>query len=149
MLASAWTTQAGYARDLVAFLSFLHRARGGRSWRDATEADHVAYLLWRRRDEHGPRVADRTWDREVAAVNRFYVWQLRASAVRANPIPQRGHCSVRQTAGWSSRRVGNCRPPTATGLCGRRWSGCPRDKTHVQLREEPSKWCRSKEPQQS
>ena len=26
-----------------------------------------SYLVWRRRDEHGPRVADRTWDREAAA----------------------------------------------------------------------------------
>src|SRR5689334_18872264 len=48
MRASAVTTQAGYARDLAAFLSFLWSARGKRSWRDATEADHVAYLVWRR-----------------------------------------------------------------------------------------------------
>ena len=89
MLASAWNTQAGYARDLAAFLSFLGSARGGRSWRDAAEADHTAYLIWRRRDERGPRVADSTWDREVAAVNRFYVWQVRAGNVRVNPIPQR------------------------------------------------------------
>lgn len=43
MRTKARTTQHGYARDLAAFLSFLHAARG-RGWRDATEADHLAYL---------------------------------------------------------------------------------------------------------
>jgi site-specific recombinase XerD len=43
-------TQEGYARDLAAFLNFLWLARGQRSWRDAGEADHLAYLQWRRRD---------------------------------------------------------------------------------------------------
>src|SRR5215472_9016359 len=50
-------TQEGYARDLAAFLNFLWLARGGRSWRDASAADHLAYLQWRRRDAAGPRVA--------------------------------------------------------------------------------------------
>lgn len=35
MVASAWNTQAGYARDLAAFLTFLWSAREGRSWREA------------------------------------------------------------------------------------------------------------------
>jgi hypothetical protein len=42
-------TQISYARDLARFLSFLMSARGGRSWRDATEADHLAF--WRGGDE--------------------------------------------------------------------------------------------------
>src|SRR6266545_5180615 len=71
MLASAWNTQAGYARNLAAFLTFVWAARGARSWRDVTEADHRAYLYWRRRDVAGPRVSGAAWDREVAAVNRF------------------------------------------------------------------------------
>jgi hypothetical protein len=33
-------TQEASARDLAAFLTFLWRPRGGRSWRDATEDDH-------------------------------------------------------------------------------------------------------------
>jgi hypothetical protein len=72
MAGAARTTQAGYARDLAAFLSFLWSARKRRSWRDAVEDDHLAYLAWRRRDPDGPRVAGATWDREVAAVNHFY-----------------------------------------------------------------------------
>ena len=72
MMMSARNTQVGYARDLAAFLTFLSSAREGRSWRDATEADHLAYLFWRRRDPEGPRASGAAWDREVAAVNRFY-----------------------------------------------------------------------------
>jgi site-specific recombinase XerD len=89
MLGSAWNTQAGYARDLARFLTFLWVARDRRSWRAATADDHVAFLVWRRRDESGPRISDSTWDREVAAVNRFYRWQVEAGKVSANPIPQR------------------------------------------------------------
>jgi site-specific recombinase XerD len=103
MIGSAWNTQSGYARDVAAFLSFLWSSRAGTSWRDATEADHTAYLVWRRRDEQGPRVDDSTWDREVAAVNRFYHWQLRAGNVEVNPIPQR-ECRVRWRTGRSAVR---------------------------------------------
>ena len=89
MIGDAWNTQAGYARDVAAFLTFLCTARGGKSWRDATETDHIAYLVWRRRDERVRGSTDATWDREVATVNRFYRWQVRAGNVRVNPIPQR------------------------------------------------------------
>jgi hypothetical protein len=72
MLCRAWNTQDGYARDLKAFLNFLWHNRNRVSWRDTTTADHLAYLVWRRKDPAGPRIDDATWDREVSAVNRFY-----------------------------------------------------------------------------
>jgi site-specific recombinase XerD len=103
MVASAWNTQAGYARDLAAFLTFLWSAREGRSWREATEADHRAYLYWRRRDPNGPRVSGSTWDREVAAVNRFYRWALREGHVLVNPIPQTSRRPAPVEAGWAHR----------------------------------------------
>jgi site-specific recombinase XerD len=90
MLASRMTTRLGYARDLAAFLTFLHGNRSGRSWRDATTDDHAAYLIWRRHDSAGPQVGDATWDREVAGVNRFYRWQQAQGNVARNPVPQRG-----------------------------------------------------------
>ncbi|WP_428837560.1 site-specific integrase [Streptomyces olivaceiscleroticus] len=65
-------TRFGYARDLAAFLAFLWSARGRKGWRDAVEEDHLAYLVWRRRDADGPRVAGATWNREVAGVDAFY-----------------------------------------------------------------------------
>ncbi|MFD3458261.1 tyrosine-type recombinase/integrase [Nocardia fluminea] len=104
MVAEAWNTQAGYARDLAAFLTFLWTGRDRRTWRDADEADHLAYLFWRRRDPAGPRVAGRTWDREVAAVNRFYRWALRKELVQVNPIPQRSRRPGPVAVGWAGRR---------------------------------------------
>ena len=88
-------TQEASARDLAAFLTFLWRSRGGRSWRDATEDDHRAYLNWRRRDPRGPRVSGTTWDREVATVNKFYWWALKVGYLAAHPIPQRMRRSQR------------------------------------------------------
>lgn len=102
MVGSARRTWAGYARDLAAFLTFLSSARSGRSWRDAEEADHLAYLYWRRRDSAGPRVSGAAWDREVAAVNRFYRWALREGHVRVSPIPQVTRRPVR-VEGWAHR----------------------------------------------
>jgi site-specific recombinase XerD len=103
MVASARNTQIGYARDLAAFLTFLWSAREGRSWREATEVDHRAYLYWRRRDPAGPRVSGAAWDREVAAVNRFYRWALRQGHVPVNPIPQTSRRPVPVGAGWAHR----------------------------------------------
>ncbi|MFI2562277.1 site-specific integrase [Nocardia farcinica] len=102
MLADAYNTQVGYARDLKAFLNFLWHNRNRTSWRDASTADHFAYLVWRRRDPVGPRIDDGTWDRELAAVNRFYTWQMRAKNVAENPIPQRRRRPPSATVG---RRV--------------------------------------------
>jgi site-specific recombinase XerD len=99
MVAAPQNTRLGYARDIAAFLNFLWSARGGRSWREATEADHVAYLVWRRRDERGPRVAGATWNREVALVNQFYRWATRRGYVAENPVAQRDRRPVPVEAG--------------------------------------------------
>jgi hypothetical protein len=116
MIGSAWNTQAGYARDLATFLTFLWSSRDGKSWREATEADHTGYLIWRRRDEHGPRVDDSTWDREVAAVNRFYKWQIRAGNVRVNPIPQRETRSMpTPRAAWRRADASHLQPRRQPG----------------------------------
>jgi site-specific recombinase XerD len=112
MACRARRTQAGYARDLTAFLNFLWLARDGRLWRDAAEADHVAYLLWRRRDPEGPRVSGATWDREVAAVNQFYQWAVQRGHVRANPIPQAAGRRRPAEAGGAGRQAAAQRPAT-------------------------------------
>ena len=100
MLRCAPLTQVGYARDLAAFLTFLWSARGGRGWREATTPDHLAYLVWRRFDEAGPHLAPATWNRELAAVNRFYEWQFQSGNLAANPIPQQ--TSRRSHSSWAS-----------------------------------------------
>lgn len=89
MLGTRIATRRGYASDLARFLTFLTCNRAGRGWRDCEEGDHLAYFAWRREDPEGPRVAPSTWDREVAAVNRFYTWQVKQGHVRELPIPQR------------------------------------------------------------
>ena len=99
MVAAPHNTRVGYARDIAKFLDFLWSARGGRSWRDAAEADHLAYLVWRRRDEAGPRVAGATWNREVSMVNQFYLWAVRRGHVRENPVAQRDRRPVPVEAG--------------------------------------------------
>jgi integrase len=112
MAARSPRTLEGYARDLAAFLNFLWLARDGRSWRDVTAADHVAYLIWRRRDAAGPRVAGSTWNREVAAVNQFYRWAVQRGHVRVNPVPQAARRRPPAEAGWAGGRAGEPRPAT-------------------------------------
>ena len=89
MQSKARNTQVGYARDLAAFLNFAFAARGRRDWRDVEESDHVAYWRWRRMDAAGPRVKGTTWDREVAAADKFFGWQVDAGTVPVNPVPHR------------------------------------------------------------
>lgn len=89
MLRFRMATRVGYARDIKGFLTFLDRNRGRKSWRDASEPDHRAYLVWRRQDAAGPRVSGSTWDREVCGMNAFFRWQVEQKRLSLNPIPQR------------------------------------------------------------
>jgi len=104
MVGAAENTQLAAAGDLCRFLNFLWSARGKSSWQDATEADHVAYLYWRRADPDGPRVAASTWNRELALVNGFYAWALRRSHVAATPI------LLRERRGRDGSPVGSSTP---------------------------------------
>ena len=81
----ALRSQIGYAYDLRAYLSFL--GRHGVDWRHATGDDLVAYEDWRRRHPGNPRpISAATFARELTAVRRFYVWQLRQGAVESLPV---------------------------------------------------------------
>lgn len=89
LISAPRNSNANRARALAGFLNFLDRARGGKTWREATEADHLAFHQWRRRDADGPRVAGATWSQEVSHVNQFYVWATRQGQVGMMPIPHR------------------------------------------------------------
>ena len=119
MAARSPRTLEAYARDLARFLNFLWLARGDKSWRDVTAADHVAYLSWRRRDAEGPRVTGSTWNREVAAVNQFYEWAVKRGHVRVNPVPQAARRRPPAEAGWPGGRAGEQRPATYAHDAGR------------------------------
>lgn len=140
LASSPWNTQAAHARDLRTFFDFLWFARGRRGWREASMDDRAAYEWWRRRDEHGPRLEDTSWDREVSTVNQFYLWAIEQDLVRANPSASaRARCGrpggagpgggmVRQVPAESShtgpRREVKWLPPRSyrlwrnVGLCG-------------------------------
>jgi site-specific recombinase XerD len=105
LVGAAWNTQIAAARDIRRFLDFLWLSRDGRSWREATEADHDAYVYWRRHDPAGPRVAGAALDRELAMLNGFYGWAYRRGLVPYMPIPQRPRRVVRQ-------RENSVGPPT-------------------------------------
>ncbi|WP_416237147.1 site-specific integrase [Streptomyces sp. RB17] len=100
LASSPWNTRAAHARDLRTYFGFLWFARGRRDWRNATVDDRAAYESWRRRDDHGPRLEDTSWGREVSTVNQFYLWAIERDLVRANPIRQRA------AAVWSPWRGG-------------------------------------------
>ncbi|QTI90627.1 site-specific integrase [Streptomyces sp. AgN23] len=89
LVGAPWNSNANRARALAGFLTFVYRARGGRGWREATDADHLAYHQWRRRDTAGPRVSGGTWSQDVSHVNQFYVWAAGQGQVGAVPIPHR------------------------------------------------------------
>ncbi len=120
MVTMAATTQIGYARDLASFLTFVNHIDRKRHWRDITDNDHLSYLHWRRHDPDGPRVSGNTWNREVAAVNRFYRWAHTAGHVRVNPIPQTWRRPAPAHTGYAvSRRSDELRPATYSHDGGR------------------------------
>lgn len=78
-------SQASYALDLKIFLSFL--SVQGVEWRNATDEDVADFEFWRRRDERNPaRVSASKFSRELAAINKFYLWQCKRGIVAQSPI---------------------------------------------------------------
>lgn len=113
MSTMASTTQVGYARDIASFFTFVNHVNTQRLWRDVSEDDHLTYLHWRRHDPEGPRVGGNTWNREVAAVNRFYKWAHTAGHVSTNPVPQTWRRPAPAHTGYgANRRSDELRPAT-------------------------------------
>lgn len=115
MQGKPWNTLAAHARDMAGFFTFLWTARDQRGWRDATEADHLAYKAWRNQEL---RRAGSTWGREVATVNTFYEWAWRAGFGPVNPIPQRA--ARQRPAGASGRTVAGATTPATAPHHARR-----------------------------
>jgi integrase len=112
LIDAPWNSNANRARALAGFLSFLHWARGGKSWRQATEADHLAFHHWRRRDPGGPRVAGGTWSQEVSHVNQFFEWAVGQHQMGAIPIPQRSRRPAPRGVPRVAARTGETVPAT-------------------------------------
>ena len=78
----ALKSQLGYAYDLQSYLSFL--GQRGVDWRHATGEDLVAYEWWRRGNP--TPISAATFARDLTAIRRFYVWQLRQGTVESLPM---------------------------------------------------------------
>ncbi|MCR8574282.1 tyrosine-type recombinase/integrase [Streptomyces sp. Isolate_219] len=64
-----------YARDLALFCRFLHQHRGGKAIWDADQQDLLAYRRARRRTP-GFEVSAATWNRFLAALDKWVAWAL-------------------------------------------------------------------------
>lgn len=75
-----------YARDLVTWMRFLSQQRGGKSVWQADRDDIAAYHAARRRSAPRSRVTAASWNRSVAALEKFYGWAQEERLVTASPF---------------------------------------------------------------
>ncbi|MEU7354314.1 hypothetical protein ABZ663_28660 [Streptomyces albidoflavus] len=111
LMAGPLNSQKNRALAVCRHLNFLHLSRGGKGWRDATEADHTAYHFWRRQDLRGPRIDGDTWSQEVSHLQQFYVYAKKKQWVPEIPIPQR----QRRDADHAEKRGRRRSKPSSTG----------------------------------
>ena len=78
-------TREAYARDLMLFGRFLHEHRGGRSIWDAGQDDLRAYKRARRRTK-GFTVSASTWNRFIAALDKWVKWAIHEELIEAQPF---------------------------------------------------------------
>lgn len=78
-------TQHSYAKDLKVFFSFLESQQ--KTWQHASEEDLSNYEFWRRRDQQNPRrISGTKFARELAAIDRFYKWQIGRNVIGVSPL---------------------------------------------------------------
>ncbi len=82
---SSLATARTYASTLATFFGFL--GRRGRSWDEATTEDVDAFRFWRLADPGNPgRITAASFNRDLAALNRFYRWAAGRGVVAASPV---------------------------------------------------------------
>lgn len=91
-----------YARDLMVFGRFLSVCRGGRSVWEGGPEDLRAFKRARRPGPGGEGVAASTWNRFIAALDKFVEWALAEGLLVADPY-RRVERSV-----WTPRGVQWC-----------------------------------------
>ena len=81
-------TQESYAKDLKLFFTFLDSQQ--KTWLDAAEDDLENYEFWRRRDPRNSfRISGAKFSRELAAIDRFYKWQVAKGVLKTSPVAVR------------------------------------------------------------
>ncbi|MGW3199202.1 site-specific integrase [Streptomyces sp. NPDC001118] len=75
-----------YARDLGLFCRFLYERRGGKSLWQVNQEDLQAYRRVRRRVEGPHQISAATWNRFIAALDKWVAWSLDARLLVAEPF---------------------------------------------------------------
>ena len=75
-----------YGRDLVVWIRFLRERRDGKSVWQADRDDLAAYHAARRRSAPTHRISAASWNRAVAALEKFYAWALEEELVTTSPF---------------------------------------------------------------
>lgn len=75
-----------YARDLIVWMRFLLERRGGKGvWR-ADREDVAAFHAARRRSEPPHRISAASWNRSIAALEKFYGWAAEEGLIEVSPF---------------------------------------------------------------
>jgi len=96
-----------YARDLVIWIRFLEERREGKSIWVADRDDIAAFYQARRMSQTLHRISAATWNRSLAALDKFYGWALEQGFVRSRPFTYR-QIPVPTRAGSSFVGEANC-----------------------------------------
>lgn len=78
-----------YARDLVVWIRFLEERREGKTIWDADRDDVAAFYQARRMSQPPYRISAATWNRSLAALDKFYGWASEQRLIRARPFTYR------------------------------------------------------------
>jgi hypothetical protein len=78
-------TREAYARELMLFGRFLHQHRGGRTIWQADQEDLRAFKRARRRTK-GVEVTASTWNRFIAALDKWAAWALHENLLDRRPF---------------------------------------------------------------
>src|SRR5579875_613575 len=128
-----------YGRDLVVWMRFLAERCGGKSVWSADREDVAAFHVARRRSEPPHRISAASWNRSVAALEKFYGWAAEegliaasrsdrvsrcdqwgeAGMVRSGP---RGHESQVRAGATFASSVSTCSCCSGTAACAGAWT---------------------------
>jgi site-specific recombinase XerD len=75
-----------YGRDLVVWMRFLRERRDSKAVWQADRDDVAAYHAARRRSVPVHRISAASWNRGVAALEKFYAWALEEELITASPF---------------------------------------------------------------
>jgi site-specific recombinase XerD len=97
-----------YARDIVVWMRFLDERRDGKSLWSADRDDIAAFHEVRRLSEPPFRISASSWNRMIAALDKFYRWAVDEKIIAAVPFTYRQLWSRASTSGAVMAVAVNC-----------------------------------------